>query len=189
MKADGTRLAGSSSSFLSLSFSPLPPLTDIVMSTMSYTYTTTLDTDDELSRLIGTLRLNTKDSESTSQDLSKGVMQVDEFPRGSITSRPECQSHPNTTSHSHVGPFGCPLLLSIHYHIEVFPTTGGAYLDTIFTHRTLFHASPRDHEQCGRAFSDLARQLDDREWRADRESDQEAVAAFLQEAMSMGSLY
>ena len=94
-----------------------------------------------------------------------------------------------TTSHSHAEPFGCPLLLSIHYHIEAFPTTGGAYLDTIFTHRALLHAFPRGHEQCGRAFSDLARKIDDREWRADRESDQEAVTAFLQEAMTIGTLY
>jgi len=158
------------------------------MSVMSYSYTT-LDTDAELSRLIGTLRLNAKDSESTSQDLSMGLIQADEPPRGSITPRPECQFHPNTTSHSHVEPFGCPLLLSIHYHIEAYPTTGGGYLDTIFAHRTLLHTSPREHEGCARAFSDLARKIDDREWRADRESDQEAATAFLHEAVLVASLY
>ena len=36
-----------------------------------------------------------KDSESTSQDLSMGVVQADGLPQGGTTSRPECQSHPN----------------------------------------------------------------------------------------------
>jgi len=35
----------------------------------------------------------------------------------------------------------------------------------------------------------LQLKIDDREWRADRESDQEAVTAFLQEAMTIGTLY
>jgi len=89
----------------------------------------------------------------------------------------------------HAEPFGCPLLLSIHYHIEAYPTTGGAYLDTIFIHRALLHASPREHEWCSRALSDLASKIDDREWRADRESDQEAVTAFLHEAMAVANFY
>ena len=74
-----------------------------------------LQTDAELSQLIGTLRLNAKvrsstiydvkderddvvkDSENTSRDLSMEAVQVDDLhlPRGSITSRPECQSHSN----------------------------------------------------------------------------------------------
>ena len=110
--------------------------------------------------------------------------------KGHLTHRPHSNHHRGqTTSHSHVEPFGCPLLLSINYHIETYPTTGGAYLDTIFTHRALLHASPREHGGCSRAFSDLSRKIDDREWRADRESDQEAVAAFLYEAMMVASLY
>ena len=67
--------------------------------------------DAELSRLIGTLRLNAKvralcglisvkdgrddalkDSESTSRDLS---MQLEDPLRGDIIPRPECQFHPN----------------------------------------------------------------------------------------------
>jgi hypothetical protein len=94
-----------------------------------------------------------------------------------------------TVSHSHEGPFGCPLLRSLHYHIEAYPTTGGAYLSTIFTHRALFDASPKEHVECARAFSDLARGIDDRMWRPDRESDQEAVTAFLNEAMTVASMY
>jgi hypothetical protein len=53
----------------------------------------------------------------------------------------------------------------------------------------LLHASPKEHEGCARAFSDLARIIDDREWRSDRESDQEAAAVFLNEAMTVASLY
>lgn len=156
----------------------------VVMSAMSYSYTS-IDADAELSRLIGTLRLNPKDSESPSQDISMEATQADAAPRGSITSGPECRSHTSTTSHHHEGPFGCPFLLSIHYHIDTYPTTSGAYLDTIFIHRALLRASPRDHQGCSRAFSDLARKIDDRQWSPDRDSDREAVTAFLGEAMSV----
>ena len=73
--------------------------------------------DAELSRLIGTLRLNAKvralcglmsakdgrddvlkDSESTSRDLS---MQLEDPLRGGIIPRPECQFHPNVRTRSH----------------------------------------------------------------------------------------
>ena len=69
-------------------------------------------TDAELSRLIGTLRLNpkvrafsmtcdvkdkrddgVKDSENTSQDLSMAALQTDDLPGGGITSTQECQFH------------------------------------------------------------------------------------------------
>jgi len=149
------------------------------MSTMNYTYTT-LDADAELSRLIGTLRINAKDSENTSQDIPMAALQTDDIPPGGITSGLECQSHTNVTGHSHAEPFGCALLRTIYYHIEAYPTTGGAYINTIFAHRASFHTSPTEHEGCARAFSDLARKIDDRQWRPDRESDQEAVIAFFE---------
>ena len=81
--------------------------------------TRVLQTDAELSRLIGTLRLNpkvrtfpmtrdvkderthvVKDSENSSQDLSMTVLQTDDLPRGGVTSRPECQFHTNVCTES-----------------------------------------------------------------------------------------
>ncbi|KZT21042.1 hypothetical protein NEOLEDRAFT_797687 [Neolentinus lepideus HHB14362 ss-1] len=59
---------------------------------------------------------------------------------------------------------------------------GGEYLDVIFTHRELLFAYPAAHRACARGFSDLARRLEVRAWRADREGDSEAVVAFRNEA-------
>ncbi|KAI0317184.1 hypothetical protein OF83DRAFT_1122799 [Amylostereum chailletii] len=63
-----------------------------------------------------------------------------------------------------------------------FSTTCGAYLELIFTHREAFNACPRSHEGCPAGFSALARALELRAWRADRDADTEAVAAFRHEA-------
>jgi len=43
-----------------------------------------------------------KDSESTSRDLSMGVTQTDAPPQENITSRPECQSHPNVRTRNRI---------------------------------------------------------------------------------------
>ena len=46
----------------------------------------------------------------------------------------------------------------------------------------MLFAYPQAHRDCALAFSDLADHLERREWRADREGDAEAVAAFRHEA-------
>ncbi|PSR72732.1 hypothetical protein PHLCEN_2v11427 [Hermanssonia centrifuga] len=81
-------------------------------------------------------------------------------------------------------PSGCALLRQILEQLssDRFPTTGGDYLETIFTHREVFRAFPQGHRECAVSFSDLANYLERREWRADRDSDAEAVAAFRHEA-------
>jgi hypothetical protein len=66
--------------------------------------------------------------------------------------------------------------------MDEFQTTGGEYVETIFTHREIFAVHPVAHRDCARSFSDIASVLERRAWRADRDSDTEAVAAFRYEA-------
>lgn len=90
------------------------------------------------------------------------------------------------------GPFGCAYLQTIRSQIDQsdsavlaaggFPTTGGEYVEAIFTHREIFSAHPVAHRDCARGFSDIAGLLEKRAWRADREADTEAVGAFRYEA-------
>ncbi|KAJ7169075.1 hypothetical protein C8R43DRAFT_982173 [Mycena crocata] len=83
---------------------------------------------------------------------------------------------------------GCAYLQSIQSQLDSFPTTGGEYIESIFTHRQIFFAYPGGHRCCARAFSDLACSLQRREWRADREADMEAVTAFHYEAQFIASV-
>jgi len=85
---------------------------------------------------------------------------------------------------------GCAYLQTIQSQLdsEKFPTTGGEYIESIFTHRQIFFAFPGGHRCCARAFSDLACSLQQREWRADREADMEAVIAFNYEAQFIASV-
>ncbi|KIK97965.1 hypothetical protein PAXRUDRAFT_135174 [Paxillus rubicundulus Ve08.2h10] len=63
-----------------------------------------------------------------------------------------------------------------------FQTTNGAYLDTILLHRSLLSAFPPAHKGCAATLQEIARALETRTWRADRDSDAEAVVALRQEA-------
>jgi hypothetical protein len=65
---------------------------------------------------------------------------------------------------------------------EDVQTSCGEYLELIFIHREAFAARPSAHAGCSAAFSALARALELRAWRADRDADTEAVAAFRHEA-------
>lgn len=69
-----------------------------------------------------------------------------------------------------------------------YPTTGGEYLDAIFTHRDMVYGQPAIHQECARAFSDLATILQKRAWRSDREADPEAVSTFNHEAWVVWSM-
>lgn len=79
---------------------------------------------------------------------------------------------------------GCGLLQAIQEQLSsgLYPTTGGAYLELIFIHREILYACPQLHRDCAMGFCDLAQFLEHRDWRADREGDAEAVAAFRHEA-------
>ena len=87
-------------------------------------------------------------------------------------------------------PTGCELLQAIRAQLtsDRFPTTGGEYLEAIFTHREVFHAFPPGHRDCAVGFSDLASCLEKRSWRADRDADYEAVAAFRHEAWVIANM-
>ncbi|KAF9262576.1 hypothetical protein L218DRAFT_945127 [Marasmius fiardii PR-910] len=80
--------------------------------------------------------------------------------------------------------YGCSYLKVLQEQIVIdgYPTTGGDYLEAIFTHREMFASYPGSHRDCPRAFSDIAFLLERRAWRADRDADTEAVVAFRQEA-------
>ncbi|GBE80750.1 predicted protein [Sparassis crispa] len=79
---------------------------------------------------------------------------------------------------------GCALLQAIREEVRIgrYPTTGGEYLEAIFTHREVFSAYPQGHRMCSVGFSDLAQDLEQRSGRADRDADPEVVAAFRHEA-------
>lgn len=81
-------------------------------------------------------------------------------------------------------PRGCGLLQAIRAQLtsDRFPTTGGEYLEAIFTHREVVNAFPPGHRDCAVGFTELASCIEKRAWRADRDSDYEAVAAFRNEA-------
>ena len=81
-------------------------------------------------------------------------------------------------------PHGCPLLQAIEFqpHQDSYSTISGSYLDVIFMHREAFFAFPQGHRTCSVSFSELAKVLEKRPWRTDRDGDQEAVVAFRNEA-------
>ncbi len=77
---------------------------------------------------------------------------------------------------------GCAYLQAIQAQLESYPTTNGEYLEAIFTHREILSAFPPGHKDCAHGLNVLASALEARAWRADRDADSEAVAAFRHEA-------
>jgi len=97
------------------------------------------------------------------------------------------ESSNSSLSTSHERSYGCAYLQVIQSQMLDYPTTGGEYLDAIFTHREILFSYPPAHEECARAFTDIAYLLEKRAWRADREADMEAVTAFRHEAWVIAS--
>jgi hypothetical protein len=95
----------------------------------------------------------------------------------------ECSSS-SSTSDEH---YGCAYLQAIRSQLDGYQTTGGEYLEAIFTHREILSAYPAAHHLCARGFSDMAYALEQRAWRADRDADTEAVAAFRYEAWNIAA--
>ncbi|TBU58214.1 hypothetical protein BD310DRAFT_493535 [Dichomitus squalens] len=90
---------------------------------------------------------------------------------------------------------GCAYLQAVHEQIRSgkYGTTSGDYLETIFTHRDALFAFPQGHRSCAAGFTELARDLEQRDsrgqdqsvnggWRPDWDGDHEAVVAFRHEA-------
>lgn len=93
----------------------------------------------------------------------------------------------SSSSDAQLTPAPCALLeaLTRSYDPDAadeLQTSCGEYLELIFIHREAFAARPKAHEGCSAGFSALARALELRAWRADRDADTEAVAAFRHEA-------
>ncbi len=82
---------------------------------------------------------------------------------------------------------GCAYLQVLQSQVDRYQTTGGEFLEAIFTHREIVAAHPLAHQECARAFTDLAYALEHRAWRADRDADTEAVSAFRNEAWIIAS--
>ncbi|KAG6920212.1 hypothetical protein DXG01_004981 [Tephrocybe rancida] len=95
---------------------------------------------------------------------------------------------PQTPSNS-IAPeyYGCEYLQAMRRQLESYSTTGGEYLEAIFTHREILSCYPSAHHQCARGFSDIAYMLEKRAWRADRDADTEAVSAFRHEAWQIAA--
>lgn len=89
---------------------------------------------------------------------------------------------PTPADPSPAPPPPCALLQAIAHQFEQYATTSGEYLELIFIHREAFSSCPRGHEGCPAGFTALAHALERRAWRADRDADTEAVAAFRHEA-------
>ncbi|KAI0359576.1 hypothetical protein OH77DRAFT_1037838 [Trametes cingulata] len=99
-------------------------------------------------------------------------------------------------------PCGCAYLQALHGQIRAgaYATTGGDYLEAIFTHREAFFAFPPAHQGCALGFSALAQDLESRRaadparaeaslWRADWDGDSEAAAAFRHEAWVIANAF
>ena len=91
-------------------------------------------------------------------------------------------TQPESSSIAEQATAGCGYLQALLTQIEHYPTTGGEYLEAIFTHREAFYNHPPGHRSCARGFSDIAYAVEQRAWRADREADAEAAVAFRHEA-------
>jgi len=104
---------------------------------------------------------------------------------------PERLSSPANLKQEEHLPCGCAYLRAVRHQLEwgSYPTTGGEYLDAIFTHREILFSQPAAHQDCARAFSDLAGMLEKRAWRSDADADSEAMVAFRHEAWVVASVH
>ncbi|KAL1756648.1 hypothetical protein FB107DRAFT_273650 [Schizophyllum commune] len=100
----------------------------------------------------------------------------------------DCSAHGATGSACSQSPplHGCAFLQVVQQQLQNYATTNGEYLEAIFTHRQMYMLSPSAHAECAHAFTELAGALEQRAWRADRDADAEAVAAFRHESWLMG---
>jgi len=111
---------------------------------------------------------------------------VSDIPMNDAGTSPSVATGPSCSSDAPSSPEPCAFLQALtHWYdpdAEQVQTTCGEYLELIFIHREAFAARPSAHAGCSAAFGDLARSLELRAWRADRDADTEAVAAFRHEA-------
>ncbi|CCM06465.1 uncharacterized protein FIBRA_08730 [Fibroporia radiculosa] len=86
-------------------------------------------------------------------------------------------------------PCGCALVQALRGLIRAgtYPATSGEYLEAIFTHREAFYAFPQGHRTCAIGFSDLAVDLERRQYVVKADVDEVAATAFRHEAWVIAS--
>jgi hypothetical protein len=85
--------------------------------------------------------------------------------------------------------YGCAYLQAMQQQLLSYGTSTGEYVEAVFTHRDLFLAYPQAHRDCARGYTDIAKVLDNREWRSDRDGDCEAASVFRHEARMLASSF
>ncbi|KAF8070724.1 hypothetical protein FPV67DRAFT_1039363 [Lyophyllum atratum] len=135
----------------------------------------------DLCELLRTMRLST--AKTAESDVADALMQENQ---SYSTHERSASTSPSPLSDNNES-YGCVYLQTIRQQLDNYVTTGGDYLEAIFTHREIFSSFPGAHHQCARGFSDIACMLEQRAWRADRDADTEAVTAFRLEAWSIAA--
>lgn len=135
---------------------------------------------------------DSSDSEDSTYSVCSSVVLLNELPVHAYPSR--FQPSPSTLPKSpEPAPTycGCGLLQAVQDQLDsdLFPTTSGDYLDLIFAHREAFFAFPQNHRDCAIGFSEIAKKVETRKWRADREGDVEAMNAFRNEAWVVANAF
>lgn len=155
---------------------------------MSIAMQQALSMEVDLCDLLLNMKLREPASTELDVNLSLAAANDSNMPEAQTYLPDEALAYPQRTNSPEPSYQGCAYLQSIQSQLETFPTTGGEYIESIFTHRQIFFAFPGGHRCCARAFSDLACSLRRRESRADREADMEAVSAFNYEAEFIASV-
>ncbi|CCM06466.1 uncharacterized protein FIBRA_08731 [Fibroporia radiculosa] len=159
-----------------------------------------MDIDSHLTQLLGNMTLDSRWHktvfESERPDLRSPTPEHDALMSDSSDTEDPTYQRPSTLASSSSietasapPPCACALVQALRglVHAGQYPTTGGEYLEAIFTHREAFAAFPQGHRACAVEFSNLATDLERREMRADRDGDGEAAAAFRHEAWVLWS--
>ncbi|KAJ3828870.1 hypothetical protein F5880DRAFT_737933 [Lentinula raphanica] len=140
----------------------------------------------ELCELLQTLSLTGTKLDRQATDIAYIPKSINAQDDVTMSDDPSYQSDATESDCSSIStknePFGCAYLQAIRSQLDTYPTTGGEYLEAIFTHREILSSYPTAHRDCARGFSDIAYLLEKRAWRADRDADIEAVTAFRHEA-------
>ena len=84
-------------------------------------------------------------------------------------------------------PTGCAYLQMLRSQIDESLTSGGEYVEAIFTHREIFSAQPAVHRDCAKGFTDIAAVLEKRAWKADWESNPDAQGMLMSETEAVSA--
>ncbi|KAH9942138.1 uncharacterized protein BXZ73DRAFT_87829 [Epithele typhae] len=177
-----------------------------------------MEIDAQLAQLLGTMTLDVhrhkalyanEEPARTPQPTDDAAMSDASSDSEDSTYQLTRSTHPSTStsssSNASAPPLfsGCAYLQAVSAQIRagVYGTTGGDFLETIFTHREALFAYPEGHRGCAAGFTTLARDLETRAWaaapdgdmslwhgtpsvgaRPDWDGDSEAVSAFRNEA-------